>query len=240
MSRRAGVLVPAWLLLVALAGCAGVPPYGAGRPASPPAPGAKSGPTQWVTSSPLDTIIIRKGDDRVAATPDSAPSRDALDVLATIPEPLAPGERVPPAAAAAVAADADTGAADVPVPALTPVLGDRPLPEVAASTDTTPPPAAPVPRALLEPQPMSGPGTPAVSDTCWRVQIAAWADRKKAERYLEAGRSQLPVPLVIETEKGLFKVRTRDCLNGQDANGLRRRAQDAGFDGAFRFRGRRP
>jgi len=72
------------------------------------------------------------------------------------------------------------------------------------------------------------------------VQIAASAERAKSERYLEAGRSQLPIPLVIEPEKGLFKVRTRDCLSGPAADGLRRRALDAGFDGAFRFRGRRP
>ena len=79
-----------------------------------------------------------------------------------------------------------------------------------------------------------------MTDTCWRVQIAASAERAKAERYLEAGRSQLPAPLQIENERGLFKVRSRDCLGGSAADGLRRRALDAGFDGAFRFRGRRP
>ena len=107
-------------------------------------------------------------------------------------------------------------------------------------TCTQSPPASPVPAALVAPPPTPGPGAPAVTDTCWRVQIAASAERKKSERYLEAGRSQLLVSLVIEPEKGLFKVRTRDCLGGQAADGLRRRALDAGFDGAFRFRGRRP
>jgi hypothetical protein len=184
----------------------------------------------------------------VAAAPDTVPSRDALDVLATIPEPLAPGERVaapavtpvPAPVDSAETAEAEPGSPDVPVPAPTPVLGERPLPEVVASTDTTTPPASPAPPALANPPPPSGPGAPAVSDTCWRVQFAAPAEREKAERYLEAGRSQLLVPLVIEKDKGLFKVRTRDCLSGQAADGLRRRALEAGFDGAFRFRGRRP
>jgi hypothetical protein len=176
-----------------------------------------------------------------ASAADSAPSRDALDVLATIPEPLAPGERVPPPEVApfSVAAD-DAGSAEVPVPTLTPVLGERPLPEVVASTDTTSPPASPAPRALVNPPTVPRPGSPAAADTCWRVQIAASAERAKAERYLEAGRSQLLAPLQIENERGLFKVRTRDCLSGPAADGLRRRALDAGFDGAFRFRGRRP
>jgi len=236
MSRRAPAFaVPA--LLVVLTGCAGVPPYGAGRPAAPPAAGSGQGTTRWITTPPLDTIAIKQVDDRVVAAPDTTPSREALDVLATIPEPLAPGERVPlPVSAAA----GDSGSADVPVPAPTPVLGERPLPEVVASTDTTAPPASPAPRALVNPSPVPGPGAPAATDTCWSVQIAASAERAKSERYLEAGRSQLLVPLLIVNERGLFKVRTRDCLSGPAADGVRRRALDAGFDGAFRFRKRRP
>jgi hypothetical protein len=229
MSRSARALAPAlalWVLL-ALAGCASVPPYALPTSRGPaPTPVPREMPAARPTPTPA------------ASAADSAPSRDALDVLATIPEPLAPGERVPPPAVSAAADDA--GSADVPVPALTPVLGERPLPEVVASTDTTSSPASPAPRALVDPRPAPGPGVPAVTDTCWRVQIAASAERAKSERYLEAGRSQLLSPLQIEVEKGLFKVRTRDCLSGAEADGLRRRALDAGFDGAFRFRGRRP
>lgn len=227
--------------LLALAGCAGVPPYApaasrgpAGRPPARELPAARPAPASAAPAA--------------AAAADSTPSREALDVLATIPEPLAPGERVPPpaltsapaAADSAVEAEADTGSADVPVPAPTPVLGDRPLPEVAASTDTTAPPAASAPPALVNPAPAAAPAAPVAADTCWRVQIAAPALREKAERYLEAGRSQLLVPLQIEKEKGLFKVRTRDCMSGPAADALRRRALEAGFDGTFRFRGKTP
>ncbi len=235
MSRSALGLAPVLALgaLLALAGCASVPPY-AGRAARGPAatPAPRETPAARPTPSPI-------APQPVPAAVDTAPSRDALDVLATIPEPLAPEERVPPPEVASASAAEDSGRTDVPVPALTPVLGERPLPEVVASTDTTSPPAAPAPRALVDPPPAPGLAAPAVTDTCWRVQIAASAERRKAERYLEAGRSQLLVPLVIESEKGLFKVRTRDCLDRQAADGLRRRALDAGFDGAFRIRGRK-
>ena len=245
MSRSAPSLALALGTLLALAGCANVPPYAPPAPRGPASPpGAREVPERWITTSGSDTIGYRgqiAALQPAAATPDTTPSRDALDVLATIPEPLAPGERVPPPdVAPASAAEDDSVGADVPVPALTPVLGERPLPEVVAPTDTTSPPASPAPRALVEPPHVPGPGAPAVTDTCWRVQIAASAERAKSERYLEAGRSQLLAPLQIEVEKGLFKVRTRDCLSGPAAEGLRRRALDAGFDGAFRFRGRRP
>jgi hypothetical protein len=237
MSRGARVFVSTLALgaLLALAGCANVPPYAA--PASGgPAPAPRQAPASNPASAPA-----APAPRPMAATADSAPSRDALDVLASIPEPLTPGERVPPPAVApASEASDDSGSADVPVPAPTPVLGERPLPEVVASTDTTSPPVSPAPRALAEPPPAPRPSAPAVTDTCWRVQIAASAERAKAERYLAAGRSQLLVPLQVESEKGLFKVRTRDCLDGQTADGLRRRALDAGFDGAFRFRGKKP
>ena len=251
MRRGARALASALALgtSLVLAGCANVPPYappGGHGPASPPA--AREVPGRRIAASGPDSVAggartatPSDAPQSVAAAPDTAPSRDALDVLATIPEPLTPGERVPPqeVAPATVAAE-DTGSADVPVPAPTPVLGERPLPQVVASTDTTAPPASPAPRALVGPAPVPGSGVPAAADTCWRVQIAASAERAKSERYLEAGRSQLLVPLQIESEKGLFKVRTRDCLGGPAADGLRRRALDAGFDGAFRFRGRRP
>jgi len=72
-------------------------------------------------------------------------------------------------------------------------------------------------------------------DSCWRVQVAAPPERDRAERMVEAARSQLLLPFVIEQEGGLFKVRMRDCLPAAAANDLRRRAVESGFAGAFRF-----
>ena len=243
MSRRARLHAPVAGLvlgaLLVLGGCASVPPY---PPPAPREPAANPAPRETPVAHPAPGTTP----GAVVAVPDTVPSREAQDVLATIPEPLAPGERVsPPAptttaapADSATEAEADTGSADVPVPAPTPVLGERPLPEVLAPADSaasqaSPPPSPPSPPAPAAP----GAATP---DTCWRVQIAAPAEREKAERYLEAGRSQLLVPLQIEHEQGLYKVRTRDCMSGPAADGLRRRALETGFGGAFRFRGKTP
>ena len=69
--RHPGALALAWVAALALlAGCAHLP-------ATPSASGAKVPPS--------------------AAAVDSGPSPDANAVLATIPEPLAPGQRVAPA-----------------------------------------------------------------------------------------------------------------------------------------------
>ena len=77
-------------------------------------------------------------------------------------------------------------------------------------------------------------------DTCWRVQIAAPAEQDKAESYRSAAESQLLLAMVIEVEKGLYKVRTKNCMDRSAADGLKRRAIDSGFAGAFRFVSRRP
>ena len=162
----------------------------------------------------------------VVAAPDTTPSAEARDVLASIPEPLRPGERVPPPLPARSetagthfdATAADSGARDVPVPAPTAPLGERTLPP-ALPPDT----AHAVPLTL--------------PDSCFRVQLAAPLEKAKAERYREAAESQLLVPVVIETERGHHKVRTRDCLTRAAADALRRRAVDTGFAGAFRIGG---
>ncbi len=225
MSRRA--LAAALAAALALAGCAApalrtAPP----SPVTVPAGGAEARPA--ASPAPAPTAL---------AAPDTVPSADALAVLAEIPEPLRAEEQVSapaPHGGPVSPADAEGGRADVPVPARMPVLGERPLPDVAAPADSAPAaPAAPAP---------ARPGTvaAAVPDTCWRVQFAAWSERAKSERYLAAARSQLGVPLAIEPEAGLFKVRTTGCLDGAAADALRRRAWGAGFAGAFRFRGGKP
>ena len=95
--------VLALLALPALAGCAGLAPL---RPAAP------------ATSGQPSAAAAASGAPAPAGA-DSAPSSEALGVLATIPEPLSPAERIPPpargmhappAATLAASAGSDTGA----------------------------------------------------------------------------------------------------------------------------------
>ena len=223
------IALPAALLALAC-GCATAPaPPPAARPAPPaasaPAPPAPEpappvphpGTPVGTTASGGSITVIQT--PTVPAVVDSTPSEDALAVLRTIPEPL--GE-----------AREDT--AGVPVPSPTQPLGDRPG---ARPIATLPDSVAPPPPPVVD-RPVTGESGPAAAppDTCWRVQVQAPPERERAERLLEAARSQLRVPFVVERESGLYKVRTRDCLTGADANDLRRRAVEVGFAGAFRFR----
>lgn len=148
---------------------------------------------------------------------DSTPSADAREVLATIPDPLPPGERVPPPpdrSADTLAAPAD---ANVPVPEPTPVLNQPP-----------PPPIEVVPPASGAP-----PAAPARPDTCWRLQVGAPETAEEAEQRRSAAESLLMSAFVVQAESGLFKVRTRECVSRSAALALRDRALGAGFAGAF-------
>jgi hypothetical protein len=241
--RGLAMALPALAVLLALASCASVPPQ------VPPSPGqgarpAGGGRVHGVGPAPADTAMGRRA---TATALDTVPSPAAREVLATIPEPLRPEERVTAPAAATAAAESaatiepDTARSEIPVPVPVPVLGEQargvqPMDTTAAGAPpAASPPAFPAPG---QPPAEAGRGAPGTPDTCWRVQIAAPADRAKAQRYLQAGQSQLLVPLVIEKERGLYKVRTRDCLDRQAADVLRRRALDAGFAGVFRIRGK--
>lgn len=184
-----------------------------------------------------------------AATPasaavDSGPSREALEVLRTIPEPLADSERVSapepaspgaparvtgtmrdtlPAAPESLATARDSTLEAVPTPEPTRALGDRPggTPALAESALVAPPPP---------------PARPAAPDTCWRLQIGAPPERAKADALLAAATSQLLAPFVIEHEKTRYKVRSRDCLDRAAVNALKARALASGFPGAFALR----
>jgi hypothetical protein len=194
----------------------------------------------------------------VPAAADSQPSAEALDVLRSIPDPLRPGERVAPpkgyespagsSAAPSAAAPADQAASDTtetdtdenaPVPSPTEPLGDRPgslvgsgLPDSLLTPRSAP--AAPSSADSAASRGRPAPGS-AARDTCWRVQIGAPPDTTRAHALRAAAESQLLVPIVIERERGLYKVRTRDCFNASGAERFRRRALAAGFSGTFRF-----
>ncbi len=178
-----------------------------------PAPSPAPPPAPAVTPPPASP-------GTAAAVPDTNPSPEALAVLATIPEPLgaapAPVVRVAPPAAY------DTLRTAVPVPSPTqPLRPATVLPEVAPpAADSTPaPPAA---------------GAP--PDTCWRIQIAAPADRARGKEMRDASESLLMVPMIVDREGGRFKVRSRDCLSREAAESLKARAIESGFKGAFLVR----
>lgn len=179
---------------------------------------------------------------RTAPVRDSLPSAAAQKVLDRIPEPIPASQQVPPPAgvrASAPAESADslrtptTDAADdssnagVPVPALTQPLVQPSSPGLVMP-DTLPPSGPP---AVAESP--ARPATPVTDGACWRVQVAAPEQRDMAESRRDAAQSLLLVPMTIETEAGLHKVRTRDCLTREAADAIKRRATDSGFVGVF-------
>jgi len=244
-------------LLAALAtGCA---PVGGGpKPATAPPAAGTSSTTQGSSSAPVAPPPAPAAAPAALLAPaDRAPSADALAVLETIPEPLKPGERVPPpslthadsVAAAAALDSASTLPDSVPTPELTKVLGDSPGGAASAALEDSLLRAAAAPvvgaagagaaagSASGAAPPAAAVSAPAAAtaapDTCWRVQFAAPAEKAQAESMRRAAESQLSVPVVIEPEKGLFKVRTRDCVGRTVADRLKQRAALAGFDGVF-------
>jgi hypothetical protein len=259
--------------LGALTGCASLMPV-TSVPAAPPATGSAPAPSASAPPSTPVPVPAGVAPSRLAGAVDSTTVSEAgRAVLASIPEPLAPGERVPPPAtvpAPAPSGPASTGVSmpapeaaydtlrasvpsaeaptdgEVPVPAPTQPLGDKPgtlqrllAPDTSAAS-ASPPASAPVtPPASAPPAKPApaAPAPPAAADGCWRVQVGAPAERARADGLRQAAESQLMVPFVVEREKGLFKVRTRGCVSGEAADALKRRATLAGFNGVFRFVG---
>src|SRR5206468_1365373 len=201
-----------------LLGCAAPlqPPRSAGAVPAGPASGTHPGSSAGAAARPGAPP---------AAVVDSTPSREALEVLGTIPEPIPAAQRVRPPPTATPPADT---AASQPSPPSGVSEGSRPAPSPLAVSS---PPARPAP---------GSPRGSAASDTCWRVQVGAPTQREKAERLREAAESQLLAPMAIEREKGLFKVRSSSCLDRVAAQRLKERAVAAGFTRAFRFAGRKP
>ena len=136
----------------------------------------------------------------------------------------------------------DTSA--VPVPSPTQPLGNSPqgtltMPDTLTAPVTAAPAAATSqignpPPATGEPANPAGAtaATPATGE-CWRVQVAAPEDQAMADSRSAAAQSLLMVPMTITFEKGLYKVRTRECLTRAAGDALKQRALDSGFTGAF-------
>lgn len=248
-ATRAAVLAALSTTMFAMAGCAPLP----AAPGSAPVPPASGipvpGPTRVETRrEPAPAAVVR----------DSTPSADAVRVLATIAEPLSPSQRVSapqrpggtitvPAPEAAYDTlrvqrepepEAENGDAAVPVPSPTQPLGNNPSGGLTMpDTLTLPPPAASRPGTAppLSTGAASTPGAAAkpASGECWRLQVSAPEEKDMAESRQAAAQSLLLVPMVIEFEKGLHKVRTRDCMTREAADAVRKRAEDSGFAGSF-------
>jgi len=168
------LVVPMGFLIGLLAGCYTLPPAqppaGQGKPAAGgTGPGAAAPPTASGAQVPVPAARGTGNDGRSPARVDSSPSPEALAVLASIPEPLAPSDRVPPAASGTVdtarlVANADSLAdstqADIPIPTPTLALGQR-----ASSPDTTSPSSVAPPVTATAPPGGTGSLPGAVSPT---------------------------------------------------------------------------
>src|SRR2546426_776670 len=94
-----------------------------------------------------------------------------------------------------------------PIPEPTAPLGERPR----SPGDTTAASGAPMVSPPTHPKPPEA--APVAPDTCWRIQVGASPERAKADQTAKAAESQLLVPMVVEKEKGRFKVRSRECFD---------------------------
>jgi hypothetical protein len=251
-------------LALLLPGCAALTPDLKGVPSSSSqaatsgaAPGSAAASAAHGTPSASAPPTNASATARPAASApaaDSLPSPDAQRVLATIPEPLAPAERVPPPdsmrAHDAAAAPPDTTHGGIPVPAPTEPLGQS---SAAVDRMTSPDSALAVPGgnaavgaaaagaaaagmsggasaadAPKSAAPAMAPGTP-----CFKLQVGAPTDAKKADGLKRAASSQLELEFDVAHVKTLYKVRTHDCFSREAVDALKARAIGAGFQGVF-------
>lgn len=249
VTRQAHELSAALALLALglVAGCAGLspmrpPPSAAARPAPPTVHGAvATAPGTPVPagtdSSPSSEALAVLGTipeplspaERVPAPAEAAPvvapaAAQSGAASATDTGAVAPADSASTARADSVSSPADSTRGQVPIPAPTQPLGERPgadgrgLPDSVLVPTTRPPPA---------------PATGAQPDTCWRLQVGAPPEKAEAEALESVASSQLLATFVIELEKKRYKVRTRDCMEHGAVLALRARAEQSGFKGTF-------
>lgn len=221
-----------------------------GCAAQAPAPAVQAPPPAVAPPTAVRPPVASRGNGARAAI-DSLPSPEAIAVLGGIPEPLssaatidpptrtpAPAPVAPPVPSPVAPAPRDTGYSapaveagydtlkatteSVPVPSSTRPLGVPAAP--LADSPPSAPPNAPSPSSVAEP------------DTCWRLQVAAPAERSKAVAMQSAAQSLLLVPMVIVRDAGRYKVRSTECLPRAAADALRDRAVASGFNGVFLVR----
>ena len=138
-----------------------------------------------------------------------------------------PGGAELAAAAGGVALAADSLAGGAPQAAGAPAKSGSPSTTKPATSGAAPG-SAPVAAAGA-----AGASATSKPDPCYRLQVAAPADRSQADSMKRAAESQLELPFTVTKVQTLYKVRTRDCLDAQAAEHLRARARASGFSGAF-------
>ena len=219
-----------------------------GCAAQTPVPVAQTPPPAAPAPTPTRPATTPRGNARRAVV-DSLPSPEAIAVLGSIPEPLSTAQTIDPPV------KTQTPVPVVPVPMTpapsTPAQRDTGFsaPSVEAGYDTlkatiesVPVPSTTRPLGTpAEPPPITPPTSPAQPsvaepDTCWRLQVAAPAERAKAVSMQSAASSLLLVPMVIVREAGRYKVRSEECLPRAAADALRDRAVASGFNGVFLVR----
>jgi len=231
-------------------------------PAPPPAPPpmqvgtTASGGTIVQTGSPSDSGPSADARAVLSTIPDPVPGASSEAVPAPAGNAGAPGSGTGAAGGAAgsagvvagagtamalrpdsAAVDTSNAAADsssVPTPSLTEPLGEHPGGHVV--TDPASPVGPPGTATAQAPPPAALPANPAPPSPCWRVQVAAVPEQARAKALRDAAQSQLMMDMVIEVEKKLYKVRTKDCLTTEAADRIKQHAIDDGFPGAFRFK----
>lgn len=223
-----------------------------GCAAQAPVPAAQTAPPAVSTPAPARPAPPSRNNGTRAAL-DSLPSPEAVAILGAIPEPLSAAQTIDPPAktpspvpvvpvpsspAPSTTAPRDTGFSAPSVEAgydtLKATIESVPVPSSTRPLGT---PVEPPPNA-----PDSSPPAPSIAepDTCWRLQVAAPAEREKAVAMQSAAKSLLLVPMVIVREAGRYKVRSEACLPRAAADALRDRAVASGFNGVFLVREVRP
>lgn len=234
----------AWaVLLCGVFGCA----------AQAPVPAVQAPPPAAPAPAPVRPVAPSRGNGTRAVL-DSMPSPEAITILGSIPEPLSATQTIDPPARS------QTPVPVVPVPAPPSPAAPTPsapaprdtgfsAPAVEAGNDTlnaslesVPVPSSTRPLGTPEPlPPVTSPSAPVAAsgaepDTCWRLQVAAPAERAKAVAMQSAAKSLLLVPMVIVRDAGRYKVRSEECLPRAAADALRDRAVASGFNGVFLVR----
>jgi len=96
-----------------------------------------------------------------------------------------------------------------------------------------PPPVSPMAEGWSEESPPPAPEPAARTTFGYRVQVFAGAARDGAEAVAAEARGKLGEAVAIEYQAPFYKVRIGNCVTRHEAERLRERVTEAGYEGAF-------